>query len=206
VVAEVGRRTGPVDVASPRPDPAHEVPAHAGFVHAEVTHTGSHDAGPHDAGHFDTTDVGADRKPVRRPGWSTAAAVLRWTLVAVAAGAVAVTFAPWLRTGTATRTSYEVVRAADRLGVLSPGSQAVVSVAWSFLPLVAALAVLALVCDRVRLAAGLAATVGLVEVFLASAINNAPRSADWGAPAGLVLGSALVVVALATAWTTRSSR
>lgn len=126
-------------------------------------------------------------------------------LTVATALAVAVTFAPWLRTGSARRTSYEVALAADRLQVLAPGPQAAVSVAWAFLPLVAALASLAVMLDRRRLAAGLAAVVGLLEVALAALINNAPRSADWGAQAGLATGSTLVVVALATAWTTRST-
>ncbi len=126
-------------------------------------------------------------------------------LVVLAVAAVAVTFAPWLRTGAARRTSHQVVQAADRLEVLEPGAQAAVSVGWAFLPLVAALAVLAVLLDRPRLGAALAALVGLAVISLAVIINNAPRSADWGAPAGLAIGSALVAAALATACTSRSA-
>lgn len=195
MVAGAGRQAPAVDADGWRPDLADDLTSPAA-AHAEVAEA--------DLYGTSRTEAAVDRSAVR--GSRPLASVARRTLAVVAAGAVAVTFAPWLRTGTATRTSHEVVRAADRLAVLSSGSQAVVSVAWSFLPLVAALAVLALVLDRSLLAACLAATVGLVEVLLALAINDAPRSAEWGTPAGLALGSALVAVAVATAWTTRSSR
>ncbi|HEX2576170.1 MAG TPA: hypothetical protein VHK88_07455 [Aquihabitans sp.] len=125
-------------------------------------------------------------------------------MAALAAAAVAVSFAPWLRTGDARRTSHEVVRAADRLGVLDAGPQAAVSVAWAFLPLVAVFAVLALVLERRRLAGALASIVGALAVALALVLENARRSADWGATAGLAIGSALVVAALATALSSRS--
>lgn len=145
-------------------------------------------------------DASAEVERARRPG-RVAALVLAGLL----ATSVAVTFAPWLRTGAARRSSHEVVRAADRLEVLAPGPQAVVSVAWAFLPLVACLAALALVLDRPRLAAALAALVGSAVVALALVIKNAPRSADWGVSAGLASGAALVIAAAITARTSRSS-
>lgn len=126
-------------------------------------------------------------------------------LIASCVAAVAVTFAPWVHTGAAQRTSYQVVRAADRLQVLADGPQTVVSVAWAFLPFVAALAVVAVVAERRRLAAGLAVLVGVTELALALAVKIAPRSADWGTTAGSVLGSVLIAVALATAITARST-
>ena len=126
-------------------------------------------------------------------------------LLALLATSVANTFAPWLRTGSAHRTSHEVVHAADRLRVLSPGVQTLVSVLWAFLPFFAVLALAAVVARRPRLSSLPAALVGLTEVALASAIKIAPRSADWGTSAGFVLGSALIVVAVATAALARST-
>ncbi len=150
--------------------------------------------------------AGEHQETRRRPGVvGGVGSVAPWAVAALTVAAVAVTFAPWLRTGAARRTSHEVVRAADRLQVLDPGPQAAVSVAWSFLPLVACLAALAVVLGRPRLGAGLAAFVGVLEVALAIVIKNAPRSADWGATAGLAIGSALVVAAAATVCTTRSA-
>lgn len=126
-------------------------------------------------------------------------------LATVTAMAVAVMFAPWLRTGSAVRNSFEVVQAADRLDVLPGGPQAVISVVWAFLPLVAVLAVLALTVDRVPVAVVLTVVVGLVQAGFGAVVTNAPRSADWGATAGLALGLTLAVVALATAWITRDA-
>ena len=126
-------------------------------------------------------------------------------LATVTAIAVAVMFAPWLRTGSATRNSFQVVQAADHLDVLPAGPQAVISVVWAFLPLLAVLAVLALTVDRVPVAVGLMVVVGVVEAGFGTVVTNAPRSADWGATAGLALGLTLAVVALATAWITRDA-
>lgn len=126
-------------------------------------------------------------------------------LAVLVIASVAVSFAPWLQTGTARRTSYQVVRAADRLQVLDPGIQAVVSVLWAFLPLLAVASIAALIAERTLLAAALAAAIGLMQVALASAVKIAPRSADWGTDAGFVAGLALVVAALGTASITRST-
>ncbi len=123
----------------------------------------------------------------------------------VSGAAVAVAFAPWLRTGTARRTSFQVVAASDHLDVLSAGLQTVVAGVWAFLPLLVVLAVLAATIGRWRLAAGLALLAGLIEAAFGLLVIHAPRSADWGATAGLAIGLALVVVALAAAWSTRST-
>lgn len=147
------------------------------------------------------TDLGTDARPA-----SMVTRAAPWALTASTVVAVAVTFAPWLRTGSATRTSYEVVRSAERLEVMAARPQLVVSVVWAFLPMVSALSILASTLDRRYLAAGSAAVVGLAVAVLAAVVARAPRSADWGTQAGLASGSALVVVALAIAWTTRSTR
>ena len=148
---------------------------------------------------------GPSSPPVRRPLRQEVRRSAPWALSVMAAVAVAVTFAPWLRTGAARRTSYQVVRAADRLQVLPPGPQAVITVAWAFLPLVAVLAAVAALWGRRRIGAALALLVGAGQVGLAVAVKFAPRAADWGTTAGLVAGSALVVVALVTAITSRST-
>ncbi|CAN5743463.1 hypothetical protein BH10ACT1_BH10ACT1_20750 [soil metagenome] len=124
-------------------------------------------------------------------------------LVAALVIAVGATFAPWLRTGSATRTSYEVVQAAVRLEVLSDGPQALVSVMWAFVPLVGALGLLATVLGRTQLAVAAALVVGVAVTAFAGLVKSAPRSADWGATAGLASGPTLVVAALATSWITR---
>lgn len=128
-----------------------------------------------------------------------------WVLAAALAVGVGLTFAPWLRSGSSQRTSYAVVRAADRLDVLGGNGGAVLRSGWSFLPLAAALGVLAVTVGWPRTAAGLAAVVGLAEGLLAFVVMRSPRSADWGALGGLAVGGALVVVALVTALRRRSN-
>ena len=142
---------------------------------------------------------------VQRPSARTIA-IADAAVVALLALAVAVTFGPWLRTGTAHRTSYQVVQSADRLEVLGGGPEVWLRAAWSFLPFVAVVAVLAVLTQRRRVAAALAVVVGLVEAIFGGLVTRSPRSADWGASGGLAFGSVLVVVALATAWITRSAR
>lgn len=115
------------------------------------------------------------------------------------AAAVACTFAPWLRSGATDRHSYDVVRAADRLGVLDSGLQESVAAAWFFVPFVAAVALVLVTMQRHRLAAAAAASVGLGDVGLALAVSSSPRHAMWGARAGLVAGSLVLVLAVATA-------
>lgn len=129
-----------------------------------------------------------------------------WLLAAGTAAAVAATFAPWLHTGSARRSSYAVVRAAERLQVFSAGRQAVVSVTWAFLPLVAVLVLAALLWRRPRLACVLALTVGAAEASLALVVAQAPQVADWGTTAGATCGLVLVATALLGLVTARADR
>ncbi len=124
-------------------------------------------------------------------------------LVLTGAVAVASTFLPWLRTGSVTRSSYQVVQAADRLEVVSGAPRVALAVGWAFLPLVAALGLLALTLGRVRMAASAGFAVGLAISTLAVLVKSAPRSGDAGATVGLASGLTLLAAASATAWTTR---
>ena len=149
------------------------------------------------------TPAHARRRPehLRAPGGppEVAGRVPAAAMAAALAAAVACTFAPWLRSGATDRHSYDVVRAADRLGVLDPGVQESVAAAWFFVPFVAAVALVLVTMQRHRLAAAAAASVGLGEVGLALAVSSSPRDAMWGARAGLAAGSSVLVLAVATA-------
>ena len=125
-------------------------------------------------------------------------------VVALVAG-IAITFAPWLRSGSSQRTSYGVVRAADRLDVLGGSWGVAVRGGWSFLPLAAACAGVAITLRRPRTAAALALVVGLAEASLAVVVMSSPRSTDWGARGGLAAGVALIAMALVTAHRARST-
>jgi hypothetical protein len=109
---------------------------------------------------------------------------------------VAATFAPWVESGSANRSSYEVVRAAQDLGVLQGWVQPAAAVAWYFVPLVAALSVLALALDRPVVAAVLLSVTGAAITLLSVKLIFGPLSTDWGASAGLV-GGILALVAAA---------
>ena len=55
---------------------------------------------------------------------------------------------PWLRSGRAWRNSYEVVRTADRLGLVANGYESVLAVCWYLVPFLCGLTLTAIVLDR----------------------------------------------------------
>jgi hypothetical protein len=109
---------------------------------------------------------------------------------------VAATFAPWVESGSATRSSYEVVRAAQDLGVLQGWVQPAAAATWYFVPLVGALSMLALALDRPVAAASLLAVTGAAVALLSVKLMFGPLSTDWGTSAGLI-GGILALVAAA---------
>lgn len=93
-------------------------------------------------------------------------------------------FMPWARSGTRQRSSYELVRVADRLDLLPGGWQAGAARAWFAVPLVAVLAATAPLWrpPLVRRAGSIAAV--LVSVFalvLVVIVHRSPLSTDVGA-------------------------
>lgn len=110
--------------------------------------------------------------------------------------AVAVTFAPWLRTGEARRDSHELVRSAERLGVFEDPWAGIVRVGWTLLPVVAALGVLALVCGWRRSGLAAALTVGATLLLVGFGLQAAGDLADWGAVAAIVVGGVLAVAGM----------
>lgn len=112
--------------------------------------------------------------------------------------AVAATFTPWLRSGDARRSSYEVVRSADRLELLGPVARRAGRVVWATLPLAAALGLLALVRERRMLAGALALWVAAACGSLAAALRRAPEAADWGTGVAVVVAVALGIVGALT--------
>lgn len=107
--------------------------------------------------------------------------------------AVAVTFAPWLRSGEARRDSHELVRSAERLGVFEGAAATAVRVGWAFLPFVAALGLLALVRGWRRTGYGVAVTVGAIVLVVGCGLQAAGDLADWGATTAIVVGGVLAV-------------
>jgi len=106
---------------------------------------------------------------------------------------VAVTFAPWLRSGEVRRDSYELVRTADHLGIFEGATATAVRVGWAFLPLVAALGLFALARGRRRVGHLAAVTVGGIVLVVGFGLQAAGEQADWGAKAAMVIGGVSAV-------------
>lgn len=144
-------------------------------------------------------DSGAHRS--RRP----ALYLLYGALVISAVASVAVTFAPWHHSGSAVRNSYDLLAAADRLGVLTGTARRALATAWAVLPFVAALSVVSLTLGARRTAAGLALTAGAVELVVSLVVMRIGDAAGWGAPAGAITGCALILAAIALVATGRET-
>jgi hypothetical protein len=132
--------------------------------------------------------------------------VLDVALGALLVVSVAATFAPWLRSGEARRSSYEVVRTADRLDLLGPSAERVGRIVWATLPLAAAVGLLALVRERRMLAGAAGAWVALAVGSLALALTRVPEVADDGVAIAAMAAAGLALVAGATlidGWRTR---
>jgi hypothetical protein len=111
----------------------------------------------------------------RQPGRSASTAV---ALVG-AVGVLGASFLPWVRSGGAHRTSYELVRAAERLDVVS-GRAALVARAWYLLPLVVAAACLAASLGRLRVSLALSAVAGAAATLLAALVGRSPLTTEVG--------------------------
>jgi hypothetical protein len=109
-------------------------------------------------------------------------------------------FLPWLRSGRAWRNSYELVRTADRLGLVGSGYQRLLAVSWYLVPLLCGLTLAAIALDRHWLShVGATSVVGLVAVMVVVTLRSSypsgagPKVASAGALfalAGSVLAAA----------------
>ena len=99
---------------------------------------------------------------------------------------------PWLRSGRAWRNSYEVVRTADRLGLVANGYESVLAVCWYLVPFLCGLTLTAIAFDRPWLALlGSVAIAALTTLMTAVAIRA--RFASGRGPEVAALGALLVV-------------
>src|SRR4051794_3066163 len=88
---------------------------------------------------------------------------------------VAATFAPWVRSGSRDRSSYAVASTLDQLDVLHGWTRPAVTVLWYFVPLIAALAALAVAAGR----RGLATTGFAVLSVLVLAFSRAAAASSF---------------------------
>jgi hypothetical protein len=90
-------------------------------------------------------------------------------------------FLPWVRSGGSARSSFAMVRSADRLGIVDDGLGLVVLRAWYLVPLVAASVVVLLTLHRPRTAAvvgfvlaGITASISILVVLAAPGTGSGP--------------------------------
>ena len=130
--------------------------------------------------------IDADPGPSRPISGALVAMLVGLALVVVGA------FLPWVRSGDSTRSSFAMVRSADRLGIVDDGLGLVVLRGWYLVPLVAASVVVLLTRHRLRAAA----IVGLVlaGIVAAMSILVVLAAPDSGAGPFVGLVGAVIVV------------
>lgn len=102
---------------------------------------------------------------------------------------------PWLHSGARSRSSFDLVAVAQRLGLSPDGWQGVALRLWPVVPLVCVLATVAAWWGRHHISAALAAGVGVASLWLAWEV----RTADLAANLRLAAGPTVTIVgALAT--------
>jgi hypothetical protein len=105
-------------------------------------------------------------------------------------------FGPWLRSGSSTRSSFELLDLAERLGFASSGLFVWVVRPWPFVPVVVVAAAIAGWAARPVFAATAGVAVSLYVGAVALAVINAPDAGlidvEWGAGVSLVGGILLL--------------
>ena len=129
-------------------------------------------------------------EPDRRGAPAMATAALLAGLALVVAGA----FLPWVWSGSSSRSSFALVRSADRLGIVDDGFGLVILRGWYLVPLLAAIAVVLVTIGRPRAAAVAGLLLAAVVATVATIVLVAAPSTGPGPVASLV-GAAVAVAA-----------
>lgn len=115
-----------------------------------------------------------------------------WVVAVLAMATTAVTFAPWGRSGTAVRSSYELVDVTHRAAVL-PDGVAAVAPTWFLVPALCGVVLLGVAANhRVTAGAG-AATLGALVGTGAVLVARSPLVAETAADVAIVLGACTTV-------------
>jgi hypothetical protein len=129
------------------------------------------------------------RRSERREPWL----VPMWTASAGAAIVAVAAFLPWGGSGEVDRSSYQLARLADRLGIVGARWQQVLLVVWVLVPFVAALALLSAALTRpapVLVLVPFVAAIGVVATVVVARSPVAVRHGAWVALAGCGCGLA----------------
>jgi hypothetical protein len=111
--------------------------------------------------------------------------------------AIAGMFGPWVRTGSASRSSFELADLVVRLGYARSGPVGLALRTWPMAPLSVVVAVVATWWIGGRVAAGITIVVGMIIGLVGAAVWNAPDSILLGSRWGSLvtaLGAATMVV------------
>ncbi len=127
------------------------------------------------------------------------ALVAVWSTALAGVVIVVCSFLPWGASGRAERTSWELLRSAERLDVLHGFGQEAGAVAWYFAPVAVAVIWLGAVWRRPLLVAVLGIAVGGLGIALAMAVRASPLQPEVGASATIAAGGLAVVSAAFTA-------
>ncbi len=109
----------------------------------------------------------------------------RWVAMVGATLVVVASFLPWAGSGSSTRNSYELVRAAERLDIVT-GWPATVMPGWYLVPVVVALAGMAGLAGWRYLPAAAAVIVGGATLIMVAVVADSPLALTpgaWGAAA-----------------------
>jgi hypothetical protein len=117
-------------------------------------------------------------------------------------GVIIGTFLPMARSGAATRTSYEVVAAAERLEVVT-GALATVAQGWYLVPLLAVAAWLAAALRASGLLLALCISLLMAVLSLSVVVHRSPLAFTAGAAGAPLAGAVAVVGAARYLWERR---
>jgi len=111
-------------------------------------------------------------------------------------------FSPWLRSGSSTRSSFELFELVERLGFASGGTFYWAVRGWPLVPLVTTAAVIASWSGLSRASAGLSTLAGVYVGAVAVGVRRAPNAGlirtEWGVTVSLA--GAVLLIATAV-WT-----
>jgi len=127
-------------------------------------------------------------------------------LMAGTASVVCLVF-PWVRFGTRSRSSIDLIGSAGALGVIAGTTRVIVVLLWLVLPMLVAAAMVALAAQRPRLMASLLLPLGpVIGLVIGVLALVAPTTVVWGAwlSAGFAILASLAAVAVLVDWSLKS--
>ena len=133
-------------------------------------------------------------------GWA------RWFAVAAAVAVFGCALLPWGASGRVSRSSFALLRSAERLDLVHGTWQRVLLVGWYLMPLAVGVLWLLALARRPFAVAIVAAAVGATGIALALIVRASPLHPEIGTSATIVTGALAMLGAAATVWTYKENR